>query len=80
MVLTHMGKCSKIYVSDRKDEIGTLFKVEVNMIKFKNGSQIEGIDFIKSARSSRSKVITIGKPKIRDLWLDFWLKIKKIFR
>jgi len=50
------------------------------MIKFKNGSKIESV-YCTEGRTGRSKVVYyIGKPTLRDKWLDFVLKIKSHFK
>jgi hypothetical protein len=50
------------------------------MIKFKNGSKIESV-YCTEGRTGRSKVVYyIGKPTLKDKWLDFVLQVKSYFK
>jgi hypothetical protein len=50
------------------------------MIKFKNGSKIESV-CCTEGRTGRSKVVYyIGKPTLKDKWLDFVLQVKSYFK
>ena len=51
---------------DRKEE----------MIKFKNGSKIIPITSNDVIRSSHSKLITLGRPRLTDRIKDWFLKFK----
>jgi hypothetical protein len=48
------------------------------MIKFKNGSVIQVIQNTESSRGSRSKVYIIGKPKFKDIFNDWILRVKNM--
>jgi len=50
------------------------------MIKFKNGSKIESV-YCTEGRIGRGKAVYyIGKPTLRDRWLDFILQVKSYFK